>query len=42
MARPDLTELYSAALATAGRDARSVDGEQAFLAGIRHLAELIR
>jgi len=42
MARPDLTELFSAALAIAGRETRSVDGEQAFLAGIRHLAELIR
>jgi 2-dehydro-3-deoxygalactonokinase len=42
MARPDLVQLYSAALTLAGRDTRSVDGEQAFLAGVRHLAELIQ
>ena len=42
MARPDLVALYSAALAIAGRQTRSLDGEQAFLAGVRHLAELVQ
>lgn len=42
MGRPDLTALFCAALASAGREARAVDGEAAFLAGIRHLAELLR
>jgi 2-dehydro-3-deoxygalactonokinase len=42
MGRPDLTRLFCAALETAGRAARTVDGEAAFLAGVRHLAELIR
>jgi 2-dehydro-3-deoxygalactonokinase len=42
MGRPELTGLFAAALATAGRTAREVDGEQAFLAGCRHLAELIQ
>jgi 2-dehydro-3-deoxygalactonokinase len=42
MGRPDLTRLYAAALAVAGRMAREVDGEEAFLAGCRHLAELIQ
>jgi 2-dehydro-3-deoxygalactonokinase len=42
MGRPDLTRLFCAALGTAGRPARAVDGEAAFLAGVRHLAELIR
>jgi 2-dehydro-3-deoxygalactonokinase len=42
MARPDLTRLFAAALEIAGRSSRRIDGEQAFLAGIRHLAELIR
>ena len=40
--RPDLTRLYAAALAEAGRDHREVDGEDAFIAGaleiVRHLA----
>jgi 2-dehydro-3-deoxygalactonokinase len=40
--RPDLTRLFLAALAVAGRPARAVDGEPAFLAGVRHLAELVR
>jgi 2-dehydro-3-deoxygalactonokinase len=40
--RPELTRLFGAALAAAGRPAREVDGEAAFLAGIRHLAELVR
>ncbi len=40
MGRPELTELVAAALAVAGRTTREIDGEEAFLAGIRHLAEL--
>jgi 2-dehydro-3-deoxygalactonokinase len=42
MGRPELTSLFAAALQVAGRGAREVDGEQAFLAGCRHLVELIR
>ncbi|HEX8400341.1 MAG TPA: 2-dehydro-3-deoxygalactonokinase [Allosphingosinicella sp.] len=42
MGRPELTGLFAAALRIAGRGAREVDGEQAFLAGCRHLAKLIR
>lgn len=42
MGRPDLTRLFMAALAVAGRPARAVDGEAAFLAGARHLAELVQ
>jgi 2-dehydro-3-deoxygalactonokinase len=42
MGRPELTSLYATALQLAGRQAREVDGEEAFLAGTRHLAELIR
>ncbi len=42
MGRPDLTGLFVAALAVAGRPARAVDGEAAFLAGVRHLAELVQ
>jgi 2-dehydro-3-deoxygalactonokinase len=42
MGRPELTGLFAAALRVAGRGAREVDGEQAFLAGCRHLVELIR
>ena len=42
MGRPDLTRLFEAALAVAGRPARIVAGEAAFLAGARHLAELMR
>lgn len=42
MGRPELTALFAAALRVAGRGARELDGEQAFLAGCRHLAELIR
>lgn len=42
MGRPELTALYAAALAVAGRPAREVDGEEAFLAGVKHLAELIQ
>ena len=40
MGRPELTRLYGAALARVGRTAREADGEQAFLAGAKHLAEL--
>jgi 2-dehydro-3-deoxygalactonokinase len=42
MGRPDLTALFEAAAAVAGRKMRSVDGETAFLAGARHLAELVQ
>ena len=42
MGRPELTRLYAAALAEAGRACREIDGEAAFLAGALHLAELIR
>jgi 2-dehydro-3-deoxygalactonokinase len=42
MGRPELTGLFRAALAVAGRPAREVDGEAAFLAGVRHLAELVQ
>jgi 2-dehydro-3-deoxygalactonokinase len=42
MGRPELTSLFAAALRIAGRTAREVDGEEAFLAGVRHLAELIQ
>ena len=41
MGRPELTRLYSEALRIAGRECREVDGEQAFLAGARGIAELI-
>lgn len=39
MGRPELTRLYAAALAEAGREAREVDGERAFLAGIQALVK---
>ncbi|MDQ4086711.1 MAG: 2-dehydro-3-deoxygalactonokinase [Pseudomonadota bacterium] len=39
MARPDLTNLFAAALGEAGREARRLDGEACFLAGTRRLAE---
>jgi len=42
MGRPELTRLFAAALRIAGRDGREVDGEEAFLAGVRHLAELVQ
>ena len=42
MGRPELTGLYAAAMRIAGREAREVDGEEAFLAGTRHLAELVQ
>ena len=42
MGRPELTDLFVSALGHAGRSAHAVDGEQAFLAGVKHLAELVR
>jgi 2-dehydro-3-deoxygalactonokinase len=42
MGRPELTALFAAALEVAGRRASEIDGEKAFLAGSRHLAELIQ
>jgi 2-dehydro-3-deoxygalactonokinase len=41
MGRPELTRLYSEALRIAGKQSREVDGEQAFLAGAKGIAELI-
>jgi len=41
MGRPELTRLYLAALEEAGRTAREVDGERAFLAGIQALVKEI-
>jgi 2-dehydro-3-deoxygalactonokinase len=38
MGRPELTELYAAAIALAGRNAKEIDGETAFLAGIKAIA----
>ena len=40
--RPELTRLFCAALELVGRPSRTLDGEAAFLAGVRHLAELVR
>ncbi len=42
MGRPELTGLFASALRLAGRQAREVDGEEAFLAGVKHLAELVQ
>lgn len=42
MGRPELTSLYRAALAVAGRSVNEIDGEAAFLAGARQIAELIQ
>jgi 2-dehydro-3-deoxygalactonokinase len=39
--RPELTRLYAAALAEAGRDAVELNGEQCFLAGILEIARKI-
>lgn len=39
--RPDLCELYAAALARAGRESVQVDGAVAFLAGMRRLTEMV-
>ena len=41
MGRPELTELYAAALEQAGVRAREIDGERCFLAGIARIAQLI-
>jgi 2-dehydro-3-deoxygalactonokinase len=41
MGRPELTELYAAALEEAGVAGTELDGELCFLAGIRHIAEHI-
>ena len=41
MARPELTRLYAAAIALAGREPVELDGEQCFVAGIKHIAERI-
>jgi 2-dehydro-3-deoxygalactonokinase len=38
MGRPELTRLYCAAIAIAGREATEIDGETAFLAGIKAIA----
>jgi 2-dehydro-3-deoxygalactonokinase len=37
--RPELTRLYAAAIAEAGRKSRELDGEQCFLAGIHQIAK---
>jgi 2-dehydro-3-deoxygalactonokinase len=42
MGRPDLTSLFAAALAVAGRESRELEGDEAFLCGARHLSELIQ
>lgn len=42
MGRPELTELYARAIARAGRGVREVDGEAAFVAGTRAIAELLK
>jgi 2-dehydro-3-deoxygalactonokinase len=39
LGRPELTRLFAAALAVVGREAREIDGEQAFLAGARRIVE---
>ena len=41
MGRPELTRLYAAAIAEAGREAIELDGQRCFLAGIRTIAERI-
>jgi 2-dehydro-3-deoxygalactonokinase len=42
MGRPELTELYAAALEEASVEAFEMDGERAFLAGARKIVELIQ
>ena len=42
MGRPDLTRLFATALAAAGREAKELEGDEAFLCGARHLAELVQ
>ena len=39
MGRPELTRLFAGALRLAGQSPREVDGEQAFIAGVKQLAE---
>jgi 2-dehydro-3-deoxygalactonokinase len=41
MGRPELTRLYAAAIAEAGRESVQLDGEHCFIAGIRKIAEMI-
>jgi len=41
MGRGDLTRLYAAAIAEAGRSAIELDGEQSFLSGVGPIAERI-
>jgi 2-dehydro-3-deoxygalactonokinase len=41
MGRPELTRLYAAAIGETQREAIELDGEQCFLAGIKHIAEKI-
>ncbi|HXG99554.1 MAG TPA: 2-dehydro-3-deoxygalactonokinase [Sphingomicrobium sp.] len=41
MGRPELTQLYAAAIAEAGRSSRQIDGETAFLAGAVAIARKI-
>ena len=41
MGRPELTRLYAEALRIAGRQAREVDGEEAFLAGAKAIVRLM-
>jgi 2-dehydro-3-deoxygalactonokinase len=41
MGRPELTRLYAAAIAQAGRPSIELDGEKCFLAGARKIAERI-
>lgn len=42
MGRPELTRLYAAAVAIAGREPVELDGERCFLAGIKQIAERIQ
>ena len=37
--RPELTRLFAAALDQTGRATTQIDGEGAFVAGLRHIAE---
>jgi 2-dehydro-3-deoxygalactonokinase len=41
LGRPELTGLYAAAIQQAGREAREIDGEKAFLAGAQEIAKRI-
>jgi 2-dehydro-3-deoxygalactonokinase len=42
MGRPDLTRLYSAAIAASSRTAKEIDGERCFLAGVVKIAEAMQ